>query len=237
MADTATAATDRGETTSLALLTEHVPLDGLHLVDVGCGGMAFSRQLAESGASVLAVDPDPVQAQQNRAAAPVPGLRFEEAGAAALPAADASLDGVVFSFSLHHVPEAEHAAAFAEARRVLKPGGFLCVIEPTGGPLNDVMRLFHDEDAERAAAWRALETLAVPHFASRVEYAYHSPIVFDAWEDFAAQYAGKTFNEDYGEADVRRPEVREAFERAGGAGFAFPSNKRMMLLREPTGTG
>lgn len=35
------------------------------------------------------------------------------------------------------------------------------------------------------------------------------------------------------EADVRRPEVREAFERLAGPGGSFRSPKRMMLLQGP----
>ena len=48
-----------------------------------------------------------------------------------MPADDASIDGVVFKCSLHHVPPAEMDAALGEALRVLKPGaGFLYIAEP-----------------------------------------------------------------------------------------------------------
>jgi ubiquinone/menaquinone biosynthesis C-methylase UbiE len=227
--------TDLGPTTSPDVLAARVPLEGARVIDVGCGDMTVSRQLAELGATVLAVDPDPVQAERNRAAAPTPGVRFQEAGAEALPADDASVDGVVFSFSLHHVPTAEHAAAFAEVVRVLRPGGWLCVIEPVDGPLNAIMRHFHDEDAERAAAQRSLHEHAVPAFAEHAEFTYHSFIDYESFDAFATRFAGRTFNDGYTEADVRRPEVERMFEELGAPSYRFPSPKRMMLLRRPRG--
>ncbi len=48
-------------------------------------------------------------------------------------------------------------AALAEIARVLVPGGWLYVSEPVfAGPFNELMRLFHDEQAVRAAALAAL---------------------------------------------------------------------------------
>ena len=44
------------------------------------------------------------------------------------------MDGVFFFRSLHHVPIDAMEAALAEAARVLKPDGFLCVMEPGTEP-------------------------------------------------------------------------------------------------------
>jgi SAM-dependent methyltransferase len=222
---------DLGCTTSLDVIKERIPLAGLFVIDVGCGDMAFSRQLVDAGARVLAVDPDPVQAERNRAAAPVEHLAFVESGAGALPAPDATADGVFYSFSLHHVPANLYAAAFAEVVRVLKPDGFLCVIEPTASPLNEVMKLFHDEDRERAAAQDALSTLAAPAFAEHEEYTYHSFIEYESFDAYAQGHGGKSFNSGYAEADVRRPEVEAAFERLGAPDYRFASPKSMRLFR------
>ncbi len=224
---------DLGETTSIEIIRTRIPLAGRRVMDVGCGAMAFSRQLTEAGARVLAIDPDPVQAAANRAAGPEPGIEFLEADATRLPADDASMDAVFFSFSLHHVPESDHPAALAEVRRVLAPDGTLCVIEPDGGPLNDVMRLFHDEDAVRAAAQRSLRRLARPMFDQAEEFLYHSPISYGDFDGYVASHAGRSFNPRSTDADIRRPEVREAFERLAGPGGSFRSPKRMMLLRGP----
>ena len=123
--------TDLGERSDVAAVLALTPVAGLALVDVGCGAGHNARELAEAGASVLAVEPDPIQAAKNRDAAPAPGVTFVEARAERLPAETGSVDGVLFFRSLHHVPVEAMAAALAEAARALKPGtGFLCVIEP-----------------------------------------------------------------------------------------------------------
>ena len=50
-----------------------------------------------------------------------------------------------------------YESVFQEVLRVLKPSGFLYVLEPVAaGDLNDIMRLFHDEAAVRSAAQAAI---------------------------------------------------------------------------------
>jgi ubiquinone/menaquinone biosynthesis C-methylase UbiE len=222
---------DLGFTTSIDVIGDLVDLDGRIVVDVGCGDMTFTRQLAVRGAIALGVDPDPVQAERNRAAEATANMQFVEADATALPVDDGSLDGVFFSFSLHHVPASLYPQVFAEVGRVLKPDGYLCVIEPADCPLNTVRKLFHDEDRERAAAQDALRTLAVPAFRRHETFRYHTYVTFTSFDDFATQYGGKTFNPDYTEADIRRPEVEAAFERHGAPTYRFESPKTMMFLR------
>ena len=122
-------------------------------------------------------------------------------------------------------------ATFREIRRVLKPDGICCVIEPDGGPLNIVMRHFHDEDAVRAAAQKSLHEIAVPMFQDYEEFTYHSVLEFESFEEYAQRYASKTFNLDYTAEDIRRDQTRKDFERLGAPDYRFPSPKRTMLLR------
>jgi ubiquinone/menaquinone biosynthesis C-methylase UbiE len=194
--------------------------------------MKFSRPLVEHGARVLAIDPDPVQAKLNRESEPTPNLEFVETGAEKLPSQDNSVDGIFFSYSLHHIPAERYPQVFGEVTRVLKPDGFLFVIEPMDCPLNEVMKLFHNEDQERAAAWQAMHELAVPAFESAQVVSYHSFSQYESWDDFASQYASKSFNTLYTEADVRQPKVKEAFERLGGPDYRFQSPKQVMFLQD-----
>lgn len=224
---------DLGLVNSIDVLAERVALDGAHVADLGCGSMTFSRLLVERGATVLACDPDPAVADRQAQADAIAGIEFAAAESHAIPAGDASLDGVVFSFSLHHVPAETHEAVLAEVRRVLKPGGFLCVIEPWGGPLNEVMRHFDDEEAVRATAQASLRAHAVPAFENVREFTYHSIIEYASFDDFASRFAGRTESDGFTEADVRRPEVEATFEREGAPDYRFRSPKRMMLLYAP----
>lgn len=222
---------DFGCTTNVEVLRRYLSLRGKRVVDVGCGSMAFTRLLVGEGASVIAIDPDPVQAAKNRAADPVAGTEFVESSAEKIPAEDRSVDGVFFSYSLHHIPTNLYPRVFAEVFRVLKLGGFLYVIEPTHGESNEVMRLFHNEDKEREAAWQALEDIARPNFALAECAAYYSVSRYESWDDYANQYAGKSFNSTYTSDDVRRPEVRETFDRIGGPNHELESHKRVMVLQ------
>ena len=223
---------ERQLTTSIEILAGEVELHGLQIVDVGCGRLGFSRHLLNAGAQVFGVDPDPVQAEENRQLRETMDLdRFEfiEAGAESIPLADQSMDGVVFSFSLHHMPQAQYPKIFDEVNRLLKEDGFLCVIEPADGPLNQVLKLFHDEDQERKAAQQALVSHAAPKFPDSKLYSYHSFIEYDSFEQFAQHFANQSFNESYTAEDVYRNPVRERFEELGAPDYKFVSPKLMFL--------
>lgn len=224
---------DLGLTTNLDVIKRLVSIDHKFVVDAGCGGMTFTRLLAEHADRVLALDPDPVQAEKNRAADLAGHIEFTETGADRIPVPGSTVDGVFFAYSLHHIPAEIYPEVFAEVVRVLKTDGFLYVIEPIGCPLNDVMRLFHDEDSERAAAWQALEQLAIPAFGSAETRTYHGISEYDSFEQFAEHFGSRPFNTLYSEADVRRPEVQSAFERLGGPQHRFKSPKNVMCLRGP----
>jgi S-adenosylmethionine-diacylgycerolhomoserine-N-methlytransferase len=158
-------------------------LDGLslrggeHVLDVGCGTGWGTARLASRGARVTAIDCSPAMLVQARrrvarlgpAAARVSfdarpyGSHGDYAGRA---------DAVVFSYSLSMIPPSEET--LAQARRDLKPGGCLAVVDfldaaPLAdrwlaanhvhlGParLDNLRRLCPDARLEvrRAGAWR-----------------------------------------------------------------------------------
>lgn len=212
------------------VMTRFLSLEAKRVLDIGCGGLAFTKILAEQGASVVGIDPDPVQAEKNRHAEPIRGIEFIETGADSLPFDDLSFDGVTFAYSLHHVPAEIYPTMFEEIFRILKPGGFLYVIEPTDCDGNDVLRLFHDEQQVRADAWRALNEIAKPQFAQCETVTYYSITQFESWDDYATRYASKSFNSLYTEADVRRDEVRETYERLAGPENQLQARKNVMAL-------
>jgi ubiquinone/menaquinone biosynthesis C-methylase UbiE len=102
-------------------------LAGLHgrVLEVGAGnGLNFPHYPATI-TEVLAVEPEPYLRRQALAAAsqaPAP-IRVADGTAEALPADDATFDGVVASLVLCTVTDPDQA--LAEVRRVLRPGGTL----------------------------------------------------------------------------------------------------------------
>jgi ubiquinone/menaquinone biosynthesis C-methylase UbiE len=108
-------------------------VSGKQVIDIGCGEGQVAQALAERGAHVLGFDPfipgtDEIAVGEG-------SYRLQVGSADALPVGDGIADVVLFMFSLHHVPGAMMPRALVEARRVLRPGGQLCVVAPTA-PLN-----------------------------------------------------------------------------------------------------
>ena len=220
-----------GASTDLAVLDQLVPVHGRPLIDVGCGGGALARALAERGATVLGVEPDPVQAERNRAAPETEGVTFVEGRAESLPAGDGSADGVIFGRSLHHVPQAAMRPALTEARRVLAPGGFVYVMEPVmEGPFSAVIKPFHDETEVRAQAREAV-CEAAPLFARAREVHYDIERRFESHDEFVELFSGLTYN-SYGADAVRSETVRRLFEagRTDAGDYAFVQPMRVDLL-------
>ncbi len=228
--------TDLGERSDTGALLAVTQVAGLTLVDVGCGAGKNARDLAEAGASVLAIEPDPVQAENNRAAAPALGVTFVEARAERLPARSGVMDGVVFFRSLHHVPVEAMAAALAEAARVLKPEtGFLCVIEPgMSGTYFPVMRPYNDETRVREAAQQALAQSAAALFGERRSFRYLQRPRYANFDALIARALGQTFNAIARE-QVETDEVRALFEagRTDRGDYVFVQPMLLDLFRAP----
>ncbi|MCP9000900.1 class I SAM-dependent methyltransferase [Pseudarthrobacter sp. RMG13] len=106
-------------------------LDGT-VVDVGAGTGANLRHFRHADRVIL-VEPDPYMRARLRARlweSPVP-VEVSDADAEHLPLPDGAADTVVFTLVLCSVPD--QRLALMEARRVLKPGGTLAMLEHVRG--------------------------------------------------------------------------------------------------------
>jgi 2-polyprenyl-6-hydroxyphenyl methylase/3-demethylubiquinone-9 3-methyltransferase len=106
------------------------PLDGLRVLDLGCGKGRFARRLAQGGAKVVGLD---VSRGMLEAAAGA-GLPCLVASARRLPFPDRAFDAVVAVEVFEHLGAI--GTALDEARRVLRPGGRLVLIDKNAGSLN-----------------------------------------------------------------------------------------------------
>jgi ubiquinone/menaquinone biosynthesis C-methylase UbiE len=111
---------------------------GLRVVDIGCGGGIYSTALAQMGATqVTGIDssaPMVHDARRRAEAAGISAITFQQGSAESTGLPDGGADLVLQRALIHHL--AEPSVAFAEARRILKPGGTLLVQDRT---MADVM--------------------------------------------------------------------------------------------------
>ena len=104
-------------------------LAGETVLDIGCGtGMDLLLAARRAGSTGRAIGIDMTEAMRDRArasaaAAGLQNVEVHRADATALPFPDASVDVVISNGVLNLVPEKDKA--FAEIRRVLRPGGRL----------------------------------------------------------------------------------------------------------------
>ena len=89
------------------------------VVDIGTGEGQVARRLRADGTMVVGVDP--IASQVALAAKRDGGAHYVRAGAAALPLADASIEGAVACLVFEHIDDLDEA--LAEVSRVLVPGG------------------------------------------------------------------------------------------------------------------
>jgi SAM-dependent methyltransferase len=96
------------------------------VLEIAAGTGVVTRRLAldlPEGASIVGTDLNPAMIEQARKTGTARPVEWREADAMHLPFADGAFDAVVCQFGAMFFPD--KAQAFAEARRVLAPGGVL----------------------------------------------------------------------------------------------------------------
>ncbi|MEC9372191.1 MAG: metalloregulator ArsR/SmtB family transcription factor [Planctomycetota bacterium] len=98
------------------------------IADLGCGTGNAAERLAPYVKKVIAVDvSSPMLDASRKRLAEFDNVEFVEGDLTDLPLEDASVDAAVCVLVLHHLPQP--AAAIAEMRRLLKPGGAAAIID------------------------------------------------------------------------------------------------------------
>lgn len=215
--------------------SELLDLDGKCILELGCGKAEITRALATEGHNrrICALEVDQIQHSYHCTIEDLPNVEFRLAGAEHIPYPDASFD-VVFMFkSLHHVPLDLMDTAYAEIKRVLKPCGHAYISEPVfAGDFNEVLRMFHDEEKVRLAAFEATKrAVDSGDFELVSETFFHSPMHFDDFADFEAKIIGATHT-DHRLSSELYAAVKTKFEShmtTDGVNFLMPI--RVDLLR------
>jgi len=142
---------------TLGRLLDLIPAGpGERWLDAACGPGLVARGLARRTGRVDGVDMTPAMVELAAREAAREGIEnadFAAGDATALPYADATFDGAVTRFSLHHIPMPGRVVA--ELRRVVRPGGAVVVADHVTSA-----------DADEAAFHQELERLRDPsHWA------------------------------------------------------------------------
>jgi SAM-dependent methyltransferase len=147
---------------------------------------------------------------------------------------DESVD-VVFMFkSLHHVPLELMEPAMHEISRVLKPGGLAYISEPVfAGEFNEVLRLFHDEQKVRLAAFNTVKKAVDDGLFSLVEETFfNSPMKFAGFAEFEEKVI-KATHSDHSLDEELFDLVKQRFEQhIGDDGAHFLAPIRVDLLQK-----
>lgn len=140
-----------------ALLDAARPEPGQRWLDAACGPGIVARAIAGRGAEVLGLDATAAMVALARDAAVkarVKNASFEVADATDTGLSQASFDGAVTRFSIHHIPIP--GRLFDELARIVRPGGRIVVLDHVA-----------DEEADARSWAQEIERLRDPsHWAS-----------------------------------------------------------------------
>lgn len=138
----------------LAILDHFVALlslDRPQVLDAGCGTGRIGRYLTDRGCQVTGVDLS--AGMVTMASRHHPDLRVAVGSMTRLPTGDERFDGAVYWYSMIHLPDEALPRIFAEAARVVRPGGHVVVAFQGGDGIRDIGEAFrrfgHDVRLER----------------------------------------------------------------------------------------
>jgi SAM-dependent methyltransferase len=180
----------------------------LDVLDAGCAGGEHSAWLAKQGARVVALDASEAMVRLARERLGERARVLHADLAQPLPLADASVDVVLSSLTLHYLED--WSAPLREFARVLRPGGRLLFSTHhpfmTAGDIDDyhAVRLIEE-------TWRGFGTAVLVRF-------YHRPLQRIVADLIGAGFAVRGLHEPQptAEADVRDPALAARFRTEPG---------------------
>ena len=136
-------------------------------LDVGCGIGIFHPFIRDTFATLSAVDMSSACIAQARR--DNPGIDYKSCQDAVLPYRDAEFDLAYAICVVHHVPPADWPFFMRQMRRVVRPGGLVCIIEHNPfNPLTQlsVRRCEFDRDAVLLGARRTERLMSEAGFGA-----------------------------------------------------------------------
>lgn len=180
---------------------------GTTVADIGCGGGIYARAWSDLGAaSVTGIDFSAQMIEDaSKNCSDLPGLTFAQGDAAETRLPDNAVDIAFSRAVIHHLPELD--PAFAEAFRILKPGGTIIVQDRT---IEDVQhpaspehlrgyffeafpRLLETERERRPVTADVTECLSETGFTGVVTIPlFEQRVSYSSWADLEGDLRGRT---------------------------------------------
>jgi ubiquinone/menaquinone biosynthesis C-methylase UbiE len=141
----------------LALMAACASLEGMRILDGGCGSGQYVLGLLAAGADAWGIDYEADKVAQFRAENPAHAERVSQGNVERLPFGDAEFDAALLNEVLEHVPN--DRMGLRETLRVLKPGGWLFVFSPNRAYPFEAHGVYLGQSERR-----------VPHYAPFIPY-------------------------------------------------------------------
>lgn len=186
------------------------------VLEIGCGKGHYTKQLARVAGSIMAIDPDEESVKVASTQNTEVNIVYQIGSAVVLDFVDKYFDIVVFTLSLHHVPDLEMIIAINEAIRVVKENGYIIFLEPaTDGTFFEAELIFDacdgDERKEKESAHNTI--MSHPHLEHIRELEDRTIFEFDSVEDFVQSLQPKINTEQLSDFLVRHNFALEAKRR------------------------
>lgn len=122
-------------------ISEYIPADEIHtIIDMGCGTGRFCAALADKfDAEVIGIDPSITMLKEAISKVSHWRVKFLLGDAEHIPIVDGSACLIYLSMVYHHIDNPNNAAH--EFKRVLRPGGFVCIRNSTLDLLDQILYL------------------------------------------------------------------------------------------------
>jgi len=174
---------------AVAVLFDHLPLEGATVLDLGCGNGWVAHALSVPTEHMIGLDPSLAQIGLATKPTPAANERYVCALGEALPFDDAGFDIVLLFNSFHHILISNQERALVECARVMKKGGLLYIQEPVAsGPAYELCRPLDDEAELYARAFDAIVAVtAGGYFVQVLEEWFTIDYRYDDFEAFCEE--------------------------------------------------
>ncbi len=171
----------------IAAILSQCDLSGKVVLEIGCGKGRITRDLARHARWIVATDPDASAIKLARQGNTNDNITFMREPEGVPDLTDGTVDVIIYTLSLHHVPVAEMAGSLKKATALLKRNGLIIVVEPGDkGSFTFVKEHYGAgsgaEGPAKEAAIRAMS--ALDGWTMEGTTHFYTQFQFDNYEDF-----------------------------------------------------